>query len=170
MTIFILSVASPSANRPFFILSNNTRDSSMGLSLQGDWAILCPFSSSTFWWHTYAWPLEGKEKSSPLLYRTGVLSQTLLSLCISPPPDEVHSKVIQFLEVVRCMCDSVRCVAWVMAKSMNSSLYYMTCNLFKLTKPFHHLLDCSEVLLLFFLWICVIISQETNSIVCLQKG
>uniref|UniRef100_A0A0E9S970 Uncharacterized protein n=1 Tax=Anguilla anguilla TaxID=7936 RepID=A0A0E9S970_ANGAN len=36
MTIFILRVASPSANKPFFILSNSNRDSSMGRSRQGE--------------------------------------------------------------------------------------------------------------------------------------
>lgn len=38
----------------------------------------------------------------------------------------------------------------------------------KLTKPFNHVFDSSKVLFFLFLWICVIIPQETNSTVCLQ--
>lgn len=73
------------------------------------------------------------------------------------------------------MCDSIRCVACVTVKSISTNyvihsfILYQRCNLVKLTEPLHHLFDGSEVLLLFFLWICVIIPQETNSIVCLQK-
>lgn len=37
----------------------------------------------------------------------------------------------------------------------------------KLTQPLHHILDGSEVFLLFLLRICVIIPQEANSIICL---
>lgn len=72
------------------------------------------------------------------------------------------------------MRDSIWCVACVVVttistKSIQSFIICQRCNLVKLTEPLHHLFNGSEVLLLFFLWICVIIPQETNSIVCLQK-
>lgn len=108
MTIFILRVASPSANRPFFILSNSTSDSSMGRSLHGDWGTLWPFSSSPFWWHTYAWPLKAEKRNESNTIRAPTSPHILHS-----PPNKIHSKVIELLKIVRSVCDGIRFVACV---------------------------------------------------------
>jgi len=37
------------------------------------------------------------------------------------------------------------------------------------TKPFHHIFYCDEEFLLLLLWVCVIISEVTQAIVCLHN-
>ena len=118
ITIFIRSVASPSENRPFFILSNNTSDSSMGRSLQGDGGALWPFSSSPFWWHTYAWPLnEDKESTQTSLTGFEQVYKRKPKKILDLPANKIHSELVELLEVVWCMRDSVRFVACVIQES-----------------------------------------------------
>lgn len=177
ITIFIRSVASPSENRPFFILSNKTSDSSMGRSLQGDGGALWPFSSSPFWWHTYAWPLnEDKESTQTSLTGFEQIYKRKQKRILDLPANKIHSEVVELLEVVWCMRDSIRFVACVIQKSwLETHLceYQLSSDQqqkqVQLTKPLHHVLDSREVFFLLLLWVCVVVSQETNSIVCLQE-
>lgn len=70
---------------------------------------------------------------------------------------------------VRSLWNTVILLRNLMNVECTWSFHQITKASIKLTKPLHHVLDTSEVFLLFFLWICVIIPQETNSIVCLQE-